>query len=560
MKKCLLLILTLLSLSLTAQAAEEIDVNIKGKGTEISISGAAAANAKASVFVAKSIRAEDYLDVVFTNEVMCDSTGDFTAVFNMPDKFDADYDATGTYTVYVAADGFDRVSKPLEYVSLKKQNELLGILNGKTFGDEIKALFLDASNKNAFSSMGINIDGYTANPKLQKDIADVLFASKPYSDIAGLEAKYNDAFATALINNSSDVAALKNELVSGGYISFIVDGEDITKDSGMFDFAMDYLLAHKKYRDSFAAQKAVKDGVVAYKLKNANKVSLTELVKGYADYIGVKTHARFSAYENSATMQLYVNEKTILALPAGGANSIEEFVAKFTEALASYTASAPGGGGGGTGPGSGSGGSGSGFGGIVSGLPSSFTASSEAFSDMENAGWAKDAVEYLHKKGIVHGTGENTFSPNEYVTREQFTKMMVEFAGMSNEAEIAFEDVENGAWYCKYIKIAYANGLVSGVSEKHFGTGNSMTREDAAVIIKRCMDTLSITAEDKRDDAEIFDYDDISDYAKESVRYLYKKGIISGVAEGVFAPKATVTRAQTAKMIYELCRVRGDVI
>ena len=55
---------------------------------------------------------------------------------------------------------------------------------------------------------------------------------------------------------------------------------------------------------------------------------------------------------------------------------------------------------------------------------------------------------------------------------------------------------------------------------------------------------------------KFFDENEIADYAKNSVELLYKKGIINGMDEGIFAPKAMVTRAQAAKMIYELCKVR----
>lgn len=555
MKKCLLLIMSFLCLSFSAQAAEGLDVNVRGKGTEIIVNGTASPNGKVSVFMSKTVRATEYKDVVFAEEITCDTTGEFSIVFNMPDKLAPDYDATGSYTVYVASEGYDKASKPLEYVSLKKQNELLKTLNEKTEGREIKALLLDNSNKNAFESMGINISGYKVYSSLQNDIAESIFNSKPYAKISDFEAKYNDAFATALINNSTNVSELSAELKSGGYINFVIDGTDISKDANTFNFVLDYVLKHKRYNDVSEVEKTMRDGVVVYDLKNANKVSLTEVVKKYAEYIGVKTHARYSAYENDATMQIIVNEKTILNLPTGGADSTTLFVEKFTEQLDSYKAPTPGGG-------SGSG-SGSSAGGIVSGIQASEKPNLNAqsvFPDMEGFDWAKDAVEYLHKKGIVQGTGESKFSPEDNVTREQFTKMIVEFSEVKGNVELPFEDVQYGAWYYDYIAAAYSKGIISGISEKTFGTGNSLTREDAVVIIGRCVDLLGITADDVREYSAFSDESKISEYAKESVIKLYKKGIINGMDDGVFAPKATVTRAQAAKMIYELCKVREDVI
>ena len=50
------------------------------------------------------------------------------------------------------------------------------------------------------------------------------------------------------------------------------------------------------------------------------------------------------------------------------------------------------------------------------------------------------------------------------------------------------------------------------------------------------------------------DYDNISDYAKEAVGALAAKGIINGVSDTMFAPKATATRAQAAKLVYAIIK------
>ncbi len=562
MKKYLLFILAFICLSFSAQAAEAIDVNIRGNGTEITVSGTVASDSKVSVFVSKTVKATEYRDVVFADEVMCDKAGDFSVVFNMPDKFIQDYDATGPYTVYIAAEGFEKRSEPLEYVSLKNQNNLLKTLNEKKTSAEIKALVLADANENSFKSMGINIDGYKKHTELQNDIAEIVFNSKPYASISDLKTKYNDAFAIALINNATSVNELSAELKNGGYINFNIDGMDISKDADTFEFVLDYLIKHKKYNNMSETEKAMKDGVVVYELRNANKVSLTDVVKKYATYMGVKTNTKYSSYENNVTMQTIVNEQTILNLPATGVDSIAVFVDKFTAQLEAYKTPSGGNQGGG---------SGSSGGAIVAGIPSSWkpqkdsvnggsgnnsqSPGTDLFSDMENFEWAKEAVEYLHKEGIVQGTGDAKFSPQDNITREQFTKMVVEFSGLKGDTDFMFDDVLPDAWYCDYIKTAYSTGIIRGISNNIFGTGNSMTREDAVVVIARCMDIIGITADDMREYSIFSDENEIADYAKDSVETLYKKGIINGMEDGVFAPKAIVTRAQAAKMIYELCKI-----
>ena len=52
----------------------------------------------------------------------------------------------------------------------------------------------------------------------------------------------------------------------------------------------------------------------------------------------------------------------------------------------------------------------------------------------------------------------------------------------------------------------------------------------------------------------IDDTEEISDYAKDSVKTLVKKGIISGVGDNRYAPKSNATRAQAVQMIYKVIK------
>ncbi len=48
---------------------------------------------------------------------------------------------------------------------------------------------------------------------------------------------------------------------------------------------------------------------------------------------------------------------------------------------------------------------------------------------------------------------------------------------------------------------------------------------------------------------EFSDNDNISDWAKNSVKILAEAGILSGIADGTFDPKATITRVDIAAML-----------
>ncbi|MCI9625877.1 MAG: hypothetical protein HFI90_03745 [Clostridia bacterium] len=228
----------------------------------------------------------------------------------------------------------------------------------------------------------------------------------------------------------------------------------------------------------------------------------------------------------------------------------------------SGTATNNGGGAGNSGGGSGSasGGSGSGGGkmpnvnlGDLSGVGTPSGAnkpSQEGFRDMEQDAWAIPYVMKLYTRGVVQGDENGNFRPAQSVNREEFVKMLVLALDVpESEADIAFADMEQGAWYRDYIQAAVAAGIVKGVSEERFGVGETITREDMATMIYRAVTYLKQNIGNSEHAATITDAQDISSYAQEAVSALVRGGVISGNEAGEFLPKNQSTRAEAAKML-----------
>lgn len=178
-----------------------------------------------------------------------------------------------------------------------------------------------------------------------------------------------------------------------------------------------------------------------------------------------------------------------------------------------------------------------------------------SFKDITSVPWAQEAIEALAKDGVINGVGDDNFDPEGIVTREQYVKIMVGAFGLEAKGDIpAFGDVAEGQWYSEFIKIAVTNGLINGVSESEFGIGENISRQDMAVIIYRTAKALGMELKVKTTDVPS-DIDSTADYAKEAVTALYQAGIINGVGGGNFAPADFATRAQAAKIVYELRRM-----
>ena len=54
---------------------------------------------------------------------------------------------------------------------------------------------------------------------------------------------------------------------------------------------------------------------------------------------------------------------------------------------------------------------------------------------------------------------------------------------------------------------------------------------------------------------EFADENEISDYARNSIAILCGLKVMNGMGDGRFAPKETATRAQAAKVIYEIAKL-----
>lgn len=168
------------------------------------------------------------------------------------------------------------------------------------------------------------------------------------------------------------------------------------------------------------------------------------------------------------------------------------------------------------------------------------------FNDISNYDWAKEAIEGLYYAGVVNGMEDKQFNPGGNITREQFCKMVVQLFGVLNyNTSTSFNDVNSEAWYAPYIASAINAGYIQGQSTEYFGIGESIMRQDMAVILYRALGTSNSSAV-----LNFTDTDSIASYASDAVSELVGLGIINGYEDGSFAPRGTATRAEAAKMIW----------
>lgn len=167
------------------------------------------------------------------------------------------------------------------------------------------------------------------------------------------------------------------------------------------------------------------------------------------------------------------------------------------------------------------------------------------FKDLSGVKWAWESIAYLKDKGVIEGNGNAEFLPDNNITRAEFVKMLVKAFDITSEGEDVFDDVSSSDWFYEFVKTAKNSGMINGNENNEFMPNDFVTRQDAAVMIFRCLNM------DEASDISVFDDDvEIAEYAKAAVYAMKEKDIISGTDNNLFEPHTFATRAQCAKMIY----------
>ena len=189
-------------------------------------------------------------------------------------------------------------------------------------------------------------------------------------------------------------------------------------------------------------------------------------------------------------------------------------------------------------------------------------AGTSPFIDVKPGDWFYAAVMDVYQRGIMSGTGPNTFSPNAEATRAQLAAILWRMAGSPEPAQIRhFTDVPAGAYYEKAVAWCTEQGLVGGYGNNLFGPDDAITREQLAVFLFNFANYKKFDTSARADLSGYKDADKISAWALEAVRWANAEGILNGNSDNTLTPQGHATRAQVASMISRfLARYDKDFI
>lgn len=185
--------------------------------------------------------------------------------------------------------------------------------------------------------------------------------------------------------------------------------------------------------------------------------------------------------------------------------------------------------------------------------------SNPIFSDLPQNHWAYNAVKFMVERGIITGYPDNTFRPNNPVTRAEFARIMV--IGLNLPIKVtdnpSFKDVPKEHWAYPYVETAkyYLTGFRTQNGD-YFKPSDYAVREDMAVALVKAKGL-----QNENVDMNILNnYVDKEQISKNLAKYVaiaIAKGIMVGTQipnsnQYKFDPQGILTRAQAAMLLYNI--------
>ena len=171
---------------------------------------------------------------------------------------------------------------------------------------------------------------------------------------------------------------------------------------------------------------------------------------------------------------------------------------------------------------------------------------SDRFSDVNPGDWFYDNVMGAANNGYISGMGDGTFNPKGATTRAQFASMIAKAMGYDDSlaGETRFKDVPADQWYAGAITYCFDNDIISGYDDGTFQPEKTITRQEAASILKNAFNLTGNSGEKFPDDSAI------AGWAKENVYAVKHSGLMKGDADtGNFRPTSTIIRAEAASIL-----------
>ena len=179
------------------------------------------------------------------------------------------------------------------------------------------------------------------------------------------------------------------------------------------------------------------------------------------------------------------------------------------------------------------------------------------FYDVCTDDWYHDAVNYVYENQLFSGMGEHEFAPSADMTRAMMMTVLYRLAGSPERemavADVTFDDVPETAWFAPFVKWGASQQVTAGTGDNRFSPDMKVTREQVVVMLYSFANRYMGLGTSGQGDLSAYpDVDQVSDWALEGMSWAVAKGIVGEAtsADALLAPRRDASRAEVAAMLH----------
>ncbi|NEP61852.1 MAG: hypothetical protein F6K31_33690 [Symploca sp. SIO2G7] len=182
------------------------------------------------------------------------------------------------------------------------------------------------------------------------------------------------------------------------------------------------------------------------------------------------------------------------------------------------------------------------------------------FQDVPADYWAKPYIDALSERLVISGLTEDTFAPEEPVTRAQLASAIAEaFPLDGTKAEISFSDINADYWATQAINKAVKLGFMSGFPDQTFQPALPVPRAQALTALVTGLNS----GVPENSEAIVERYSDASEIPSWAVGKMaaatQSEIVVNYPNLTLLNPNQPATRAEVAAMIYQTLVAQGRI-
>ena len=174
-------------------------------------------------------------------------------------------------------------------------------------------------------------------------------------------------------------------------------------------------------------------------------------------------------------------------------------------------------------------------------------------SDVPYGIWYYDAVKYALEQGFLAGTGSDSFSPDDTVTRAQLAQILWRLGGSQSAQSAGYADVPAGQWYHSAVSWCSAAGLMSGTGIG-FSPEGVLTREQLALVLRQYAQYTGLDVSAAHSLSWFTDGSSASPWARDALGWAVSNGLLSGYDDGSLRPANGISRAELTVVLRGFCQ------